>query len=48
MITEIIESFSQKLIGFDIVEVCPPYDNGQTSLLAAKFIRLVIENVASH
>jgi agmatinase len=47
-VIEYIESFSQKLIGFDIVEVCPPYDSGQTSLLAAKFVRHVIENVFSN
>ena len=47
LISQIIESFSSKLIGFDIVEVCPPYDKGQTSLLAAKLIRLLIENVIS-
>jgi len=44
-ILKCIESFSSNLVGFDIVEVCPPYDNGQTALLAAKFIRLLIENV---
>ncbi len=43
-ILKCIESFSSNLIGFDIVEVCPSYDNGQTALLAAKFIRLLIEN----
>ncbi len=43
-ILECIESFSSNLVGFDIVEVCPSYDNGQTALLAAKFIRLLIEN----
>ncbi|MEM3404031.1 MAG: agmatinase [Nitrososphaeria archaeon] len=26
------------LVGFDIVEVCPPYDNGNTSVLAAKLM----------
>jgi len=26
------------IIGFDIVEVCPPYDNGNTSVLAAKLM----------
>ncbi|OYT57192.1 agmatinase [Euryarchaeota archaeon ex4484_162] len=39
---EIIDEFSEKLIGFDIVEVCPPYDNGETSLLAAELIRTTI------
>jgi len=38
-----IESFSSQLIGFDIVEVCPPFDKGETALLAAKFIRYVID-----
>jgi agmatinase len=28
----------KKIIGFDIVEVCPPYDNGNTSVLAAKLM----------
>lgn len=42
-ILECIERFSSQLIGFDVVEVCPPYDKGETALLAAKFIRYVIE-----
>lgn len=46
-ILKCIENFSSNLVGFDIVEVCPPYNKGQTSLLAAKLIRLVIENVTS-
>ena len=44
-ILECIESFSSQLIGFDVVEVCPPYDNGETALLAARFVRCVIERV---
>lgn len=39
-----IERFSPQLIGFDIVEVCPPYDKGETSLLAAKLVRSTICN----
>ncbi|MEM3826651.1 MAG: agmatinase [Nitrososphaeria archaeon] len=27
-----------EIVGFDIVEVCPPYDNGNTSILAAKLM----------
>ena len=42
-ILEVIGSFAKQLIGFDIVEVCPLYDHGQTSILAAKIIRQVIE-----
>jgi agmatinase len=34
-----IDFFSLHIIGFDIVEVCPPYDNGETALLAAKLLR---------
>jgi agmatinase len=37
-VMEIIEAFSPQLIGCDLVEVCPPYDQGQTSVLAAKLI----------
>ena len=40
-----IETFSLNLIGFDVVEVCPPYDKGQAALLAAKYIRYIIEQV---
>jgi len=42
-ILECIEMFSSQLIGFDLVEVCPPYDNGETALLAARFVKCVIE-----
>jgi len=45
-ITEIIDFFSKQMIGFDLVEVCPTYDNGETSILAAKIIRKIIENVS--
>jgi agmatinase len=38
-----IEFFSNSLIGFDIMEVCPPFDNGESAILAAKFIKSVIE-----
>ena len=37
-----IEGFAAQLVGFDIVEVCPSYDHGQTALLAAKLIRIGI------
>jgi len=45
-VIEIIKSFSSQIIGFDIVEVCPPYDNGETALLAAKLIRRFIEEIS--
>ncbi|MCK5037821.1 MAG: arginase family protein, partial [Thermoplasmata archaeon] len=37
-----IRHFADRLVGFDVVEVNPPFDNGNTSALAAKFIRDVI------
>jgi agmatinase len=37
-VIEIIEAFSTQLIGCDLVEVCPAYDQGQTAVLAAKLI----------
>ena len=47
-VIEYIESFSPNLIGFDIVEVCPTYDMGQTALLATKLVRYVIECVSKN
>ena len=44
-ILECIECFSSQLVGFDVVEVCPPYDKGETASLAAKFVRYIIEYV---
>ena len=41
-ILDIIDAFSSQIIGFDVVEVCPGYDHGETSLLAAKLIRMII------
>lgn len=38
-----IESLSPSITGFDVVEVCPKYDYGITSVLAAKFIRIAID-----
>jgi agmatinase len=40
-VLECIEFFSSQIVGFDVVEVCPPYDNGESSLLAAKLIRSI-------
>ncbi|MCX6665016.1 MAG: agmatinase, partial [Euryarchaeota archaeon] len=45
---EIIERFAPQLVGFDIVEVCPPYDQGQTSLLAARIIRSILGAVSAN
>ncbi|MDH7507036.1 MAG: agmatinase [Candidatus Thermoplasmatota archaeon] len=42
-VLDCIDVFSSKLVGFDVVEVCPAYDTGQTALLATKFVRYIIE-----
>lgn len=47
-ITEIIEAFSPQLIGCDLVEVCPPYDHGQTAVLAAKLVQTNISWIWRH
>lgn len=47
-ILKCIQSFSSKLVGFDIVEVCPSYDDGETALLAAKYVSLVIQHLYSN
>ncbi len=44
---EIIDFFSPQIIGFDVVEVNPDFDNGETAILAAKIIRNVIGNISS-
>lgn len=41
-VVKCIKILSDRLIGFDIVEVCPPHDNGNTSLLGARIIRDLI------
>lgn len=44
----LISAIGDRLVGFDIVEVCPPYDNGNTAALAARFIREVIATAYKH
>jgi len=41
-VIEIIEAFAPQLIGCDLVEVCPPYDQGLTAILAARFIKTAL------
>jgi agmatinase len=38
-VRDVIRHFSSRVVCLDVVEVCPPYDNGNTSSLAAKLIR---------
>lgn len=39
---EIVKRCAPQIVGFDIVEVAPPYDNGQTAMLASKLVREMI------
>jgi agmatinase len=41
-----IDFFSPYLVGFDIVEVCPSYDKGETALLAAKLLRCSLGSIS--
>lgn len=41
----VIDQTAPRLVAFDLVEVCPPYDNGNTSALAARLVREVIASV---
>lgn len=36
---EVVRRTAPQLVGLDVVEVCPPYDNGQTAMLASKLVR---------
>ena len=39
LIKDVIRHLAPRIVGMDIVEICPPYDNGNTASLAAKLIR---------
>lgn len=41
-VKRLISKLSSKLVGADIVEVSPPYDNGNTATLAARLAREII------
>ncbi len=41
-VKSIIDFLAPNLIGADITEVCPPYDNGNTSVLAARLVQELI------
>jgi len=38
----VINRLADRLVGFDVVEICPPYDNGNTSILGARMMREVM------
>ncbi len=38
-IFDFIKKIASKIIAMDVVETCPPYDDGRTALLAAKIMR---------
>jgi agmatinase len=38
----VIDRIADRLVGFDVVEICPPYDNGNTSVLGARMMREVM------
>jgi agmatinase len=42
---ECLNILAPRLLGFDICETCPPFDNGNTSSLAARIIRDLIGSI---
>jgi len=44
-VRELIRHLSSRLIGFDVVEVCPPKDNGNTAALGCRLISEVMAHV---
>jgi len=38
----VINRLADRMVGFDVVEICPPYDNGNTSVLGARMMREVM------
>lgn len=41
-VKRIVDAVSDRLVGLDIMEVAPPFDNGNTSALAARIVREAI------
>jgi len=39
LVRDIVRHVAHRSVGFDIVEVCPPVDNGNTAVLAAKLVK---------
>jgi len=39
LVRDVIRHVATRTLGFDVVEVCPPADNGNTAALAAKFVK---------
>ncbi|MEM3397321.1 MAG: agmatinase [Thermoplasmata archaeon] len=44
-IKKLIHFIAPRLVGFDLVEVSPPFDNGNTAALASRIVREVIASV---
>jgi agmatinase len=44
-VLQCIDQFFPRLVGCDVVEVCPAFDHGQTAMLAAKYVRWLIERI---
>lgn len=44
-VLQCIDQFSPRLVGCDVVEVCPSFDHGETAMLAAKYVRGIIERL---
>ena len=38
-VLQALNFLSDRLVGFDCVETCPPADNGNTAALAARLVR---------
>jgi agmatinase len=45
-VIECIETFAAQIVGCDLVEVCPTFDHGQTALLAARFLRWILDAIS--
>jgi agmatinase len=39
LVKDLMGLLGDRLVGFDVNEVCPPYDNGNTAVLAARLVR---------
>jgi len=44
----VVNALAPRLVGMDINEVSPAWDQGQTALLAARLVREAIIGMAAH
>ena len=45
-VQKVLQTLGERMVGFDLVEVSPPWDHGETAALAARMIREVLAQLS--